>query len=76
EFADVIVVSKVDQVVDEAVLDTLAVLLGLNRDAQLLLSSFGDVPLAERLETGRVDMERAHRAPGWMQELRGEHTPE
>ncbi|EKT4108025.1 TPA: GTP-binding protein [Stenotrophomonas maltophilia] len=76
EFADVIVVSKVDQVDDEALQDTLAVLRGLNRDAKLLLSSFGDVPLAELLDTGRFDMERAQRAPGWMKELRGEHTPE
>jgi G3E family GTPase len=62
EFADVIVVSKVDQVDDEALQDTLAVLRGLNRDAKLLLSSFGDVPLAELLDTGRFDMERAQRA--------------
>ncbi len=70
EFADVIVVSKVDQVDDEALQDTLAVLRGLNRDAKLLLSSFGDVPLAELLDTGRFDMERAQRAPGWVKELR------
>ncbi len=76
EFADVIVVSKVDQVDDEVLQDTLAVLRGLNRDAKLLLSSFGDVPLAELLDTGRFDMERAQRAPGWVKELRGEHTPE
>ncbi|MBR7539857.1 GTP-binding protein, partial [Mycobacterium tuberculosis] len=56
--------------------DTLAVLRGLNRDAKLLLSSFGDVPLAELLDTGRFDFERAQRAPGWVKELRGEHTPE
>jgi G3E family GTPase len=76
EFADVIVVSKVDQVDDEVLQDTLAVLRGLNRDAKLLLSSFGDVPLAELLDTGRFDFERAQRAPGWVKELRGEHTPE
>ncbi len=76
EFADVIVVSKVDQVDDEVLQDTLAVLRGLNRDAKLLLSSFGDVPLAELLDTGRFDFERAQQAPGWVKELRGEHTPE
>ena len=76
EFADVIVVSKVDQVDDEVLQDTLAVLRGLNRDAKLLLSRFGDVPLAELLDTGRFDYERAQRAPGWVKELRGEHTPE
>ncbi|WP_369517347.1 GTP-binding protein, partial [Escherichia coli] len=76
EFADVIVVSKIDQVDDEVLQDTLAVLRGLNRDAKLLLSSIGDVPLAELVDTGRFDYERAQRAPGWVKELRGEHTPE
>ena len=73
-FADVIVVSKVDQTDDEVLQDTLAVLRGLNRDAKLLLSRFGDVPLAELLDTGRFDFERAQRAPGWVKELRGEHA--
>ncbi len=75
EFADVIVVSKVDQTEDDLLQDTLAVLRGLNRDAKLLLSRFGDVPLAELLDTGRFDYERAQRA-GLGEELRGEHTPE
>ena len=69
-----IVVSKVDQVDDEVLQDTLAVLRGLNRDAKLLLSRFGAVPLAELLDTGRFDYERAQRAPGWVKELRGEHA--
>ncbi len=70
EFADVIVVSKVDQTDEDVLQDTLAVLRGLNRDAKLLLSSFGDVPLRELLDTGRFDFDRAQQAPGWVKELR------
>ncbi|KAF1014200.1 MAG: putative metal chaperone YciC [Stenotrophomonas maltophilia] len=76
EFADVIVVSKADLAEEETLQDTLAVLRGLNRDARLLLSSHGQVPLHELLDTGRFDYERAQQAPGWIKELRGEHTPE
>ncbi|GAB3047599.1 GTP-binding protein [Stenotrophomonas tumulicola] len=76
EFADVIVVSKVDCVDDDLLQDTLAVLRGLNRDARLLTAVHGQVPLGELVGTGRFDFERARQAPGWVKELLGEHTPE
>jgi G3E family GTPase len=34
------------------------------------------MPLARILNTGRFDFEQAAEAPGWLQELRGEHIPE
>ncbi|MNF88510.1 putative metal chaperone YciC [compost metagenome] len=36
----------------------------------------GQVPLASILNTALFDFERAAQAPGWLQELRGEHVPE
>ena len=76
EFANVIVVSKCDLIDDDTLQSTLAVLRAMNRDARLLLSEHGNVPLHEVLDTGRYDFVKAQLAPGWMQALRGQHTPE
>ncbi|WP_422508664.1 GTP-binding protein [Stenotrophomonas sp. GZD-301] len=76
EFANVIVVSKCDLADDDTLQSTLAVLRAMNRDARLLLASRGEVPLHELLDTRRFDFVRAQLAPGWMQALRGGHTPE
>lgn len=37
---------------------------------------FGQVPLDNVLNTGLFDFDNAAQAPGWLKELRGEHTPE
>jgi G3E family GTPase len=76
EFADVIVINKVDLVGDNHVERIRALLTRLNPAARLLEASHGRVPLGEILHTGRFDFERAARAPGWLKELRGEHIPE
>ncbi|HRO87611.1 MAG TPA: GTP-binding protein, partial [Chiayiivirga sp.] len=76
EFADVIVVSKSDLADADTLANTKAVLRGLNRDARIVESRNGDLPLSEILDTKRFDYVRAQLAPGWMKELRGEHTPE
>jgi hypothetical protein len=34
------------------------------------------VDIDEVISTGRFDFERAQQAPGWLQEMRGEHVPE
>jgi len=76
EFADVLVLNKVDLVDPDAVDHLEALLRKLNPDARIVRTSFGRVPLHEILNTGRFDFERAAQAPGWLKELRGEHTPE
>ncbi len=76
EFADVIVVNKVD-LVDAAQREQVAgILRALNPRARLVFSEFGQVPLKEVLNTRRFNLEEARQAPGWLKELRGEHTPE
>lgn len=76
EFADVIVISKCDIADPEKLALAKAMLRGLNRDARIVESRNGELPLSEILDTKRFDFVRAQLAPGWMKELRGEHTPE
>ena len=76
EFCDVLVISKTD-LVDAAQLAQLqAILKSLNPRAKQLLAKHGKVALSEIINTGLFDFEQAAQAPGWLQELRGEHTPE
>lgn len=76
EFADVIVINKVDRVSPGDLEQLGALLRRLNPEAEIVHASFGRVPLGTLLDTGRFDFERAAMAPGWLKELRGEHVPE
>ena len=76
EFADVIVVNKADLVTPAQLAQLGGILKALNPRARQVVARFGAVPLAEVLDTGRFDFEAARAAPGWLKELRGEHTPE
>jgi len=76
EFADVILVSKSDLISSAAREELESILRSLNRHARILPMVMGQVPLKEVINTGRFDFDRAAQAPGWLQELRGEHTPE
>ncbi|WP_217255142.1 GTP-binding protein [Streptomyces sp. AC602_WCS936] len=76
EFADVIVLNKLD-LVDAASADHLrAALARLNPAAHVVPAVRGRVPVGEVLGTGRFDLERAQQAPGWVRELNGDHVPE
>ena len=76
EFADVILMSKVDLVTAEDVERLKAILGALNPDAKLLPIAHGEVDLGSVLNTGLFDFERAQQAPGWLKQMRGEHVPE
>ncbi len=76
EFCDVLVVNKLDLIKPAERDRLLAILRSLNPSARLELASFGAVPLERVLQTGLFDFDKAAQAPGWLQELRGEHTPE
>ncbi len=76
EFADVILISKIDLISSAEREELTAILRGLNTRAEIIPMSMGQVPLGNILDTGRFDFERAAQAPGWLKELRGEHVPE
>ena len=76
EFANVILISKIDLISSDEVVNLMAVLRSLNPEANIQPISMGRVDLNQVLNTGLFDFEKAEQAPGWLKELRGEHTPE
>ncbi len=76
EFCDVIVVNKTDLISAEERDRLVAILASLNPRARIEMAEFGQVPLDRVLDTGLFDFSAASQAPGWLQELRGSHTPE
>lgn len=76
EFADVIVINKVDLVSDEQARNVKAIIKALNPGAIVLLATRGQVPLESVLDTGLFDYDKAANSAGWIRELAEEHTPE
>lgn len=76
EFADVLLISKIDLISSAAREELVAILKRLNAQARIIPMVMGAVPLKQILNTGRFDFEKASQAPGWLQELRGAHVPE
>lgn len=76
EFADVLVLNKCDLLSESAQQRLRALLHKLNPRARVVTSVRGVVDPREILNTGRFSLSAAEQAPGWLRELRGEHTPE
>lgn len=76
EFADVIILNKTDLVSPSELERLKGLIKHLNPEAKQIESSFGKVDLKQILNTSLFDFQKAAEAPGWMQELRGEHIPE
>ncbi len=76
EFADLILISKTDLATPSEVERLTAILKTLNTSAKIIPIANGNVEIDNVLNTGLFDFERAQQAPGWLQEMRGEHVPE
>ncbi|MFJ3921487.1 GTP-binding protein [Streptomyces sp. NPDC090022] len=76
EFADVIVLNKLDLVGPGDAARLRATLSRLNPEARIVPAVRGHVALEQVLGTGLFDVERAQQAPGWVKELNGDHVPE
>ncbi len=76
EFADVIVLNKIDGVPRKRLDQLFAILRKLNASAKIIPAAFGRIELREVLDTKRFDFDKASAAPGWMAVLRGEEQPE
>ena len=76
EFADVIVVNKLDLVDEDERGQLIGLLRSFNPQAEIVTARHGQVPLGQVLGTGRFDFARASQAAGWAQALSGHHLPE
>jgi G3E family GTPase len=76
EFANVIIISKVDLVSAERLQELEDLLHKLNPSAKLIRAEMGQVPLKQVLNTGMFNMEQAQSSAGWLKELQTEHIPE
>lgn len=76
EFADVIIISKMDLLSEAERLELRGAVAALNPSAEILEAERGRVPLNKILNTGRFDLDKAQQSAGWIQELSRVHTPE
>ena len=77
EFANVIILNKVDLVSKETVGLLKAAIQKLNPSAKIIESTFSKVSPNEILNTGLFNFEEAEQSAGWIEELnKEEHTPE
>ncbi|MEM1300819.1 MAG: GTP-binding protein [Pseudomonadota bacterium] len=78
EFADVVILNKVDDATPAQVDAARKIIRSLNADAQIIESNYSDVAADRILDTGLFDFEKAHEHPMWAKELYGfgDHVPE
>lgn len=76
EFANVILLNKVDLLADEDTIELGNLLKKLNPEANVIRTSHSKVSLHEILNTNLFDFDEASQGAGWIKELNEEHTPE
>ena len=77
EFANVIVLNKIDMVQKSDLERIRKILQKLNPAAEVYATNYSKVPLSKVLNTGKFDFQEAAKSPGWLKELRGaEMVPE
>lgn len=78
EFADIVILNKVDLATPEQLDAARMIIRSLNADARIIEACEARVPVEAILNTGLFSFEAAHRHPTWYKELTGfkDHTPE
>ncbi|PKV51371.1 G3E family GTPase [Aquimarina sp. MAR_2010_214] len=76
EFANVIIINKIDLVTEEQVEELRAIIHSLNPEALIINTNESKVELENVLNTGLFDYEKAEASAGWIKELENEHVPE
>jgi G3E family GTPase len=78
EFADVVILNKVDDATPSQVDAARKIIRSLNADTEIIETNHSDVPADRVLDTGLFDFGKAHEHPMWAKELYGfaDHVPE
>ncbi len=78
EFADIVILNKVNDAGPEKVDAARKIIRSLNADAKIVETNHSDVDADQILDTGMFDYEKAHGHPMWAKELYGfaDHVPE
>jgi len=78
EFADVVILNKVDDAGPDKVDAARKIIRSLNADAQVIETNQSRVAAEKILDTGLFDFDQAHEHPMWAKELYGfaDHVPE
>ncbi|KAL6877352.1 P-loop containing nucleoside triphosphate hydrolase protein [Trichoderma longibrachiatum] len=69
EFADVIILNKIDMVNEETKAQVIDLVKKLNHRAKILEAKYSKVDVKELVNTGLFDLERAQSGYGWLQDL-------
>lgn len=76
EFANVLVVNKIDLIDEASRAELCALLHKLNPEASIVVAERGQVALDAVLNTGLFDFDKAANAAGWLKDLRGNEKSE
>ena len=76
EFANVIIINKIDLVSEDQLEELRAIIHKLNHEASIIITEKSKVVLESVLNTGLFDYEKAEASAGWLKELENEHVPE
>ncbi|MDJ0626586.1 MAG: zinc metallochaperone GTPase ZigA [Candidatus Caenarcaniphilales bacterium] len=78
EFANVIILNKIDLISEEELQTVKAIIRGLNTKAKIIQTTLSKVDLSEVMDTGLFDIDEAQEHPLWAQELHNfkDHVPE
>lgn len=78
EFANVIILNKIDLISAEELETVKAIIRGLNAKAKIIETTLAQVDMKEVMDTGLYDLEEAQEHPLWAQELYNpdQHVPE
>ena len=76
EFADVVVLNKIDQADEHQISRVKAAIRALNTRAEIIEATHSKVDLKKILNTNKFNLELAQSSSGWMKTLRGEEVSE
>ena len=76
EFANVILINKMDMASSKDVNGCKALIKKLNPNATVIESSYSKIDLSQILNTNKFDLDTAQLSPGWLMSLKETHVPE